>query len=166
MFDFFKKKKDPESPVEDKTAELDAPETTPAEEESAKPAAQSTPQTAVEEKQPEAKKPSWAQRLKAGLSKTRQNLGGQISSLFSGGKIDDDTYEELEAILLTSDVGVAATQKLLDNLKARVKKERLEDTTALKAALKTELHTILAPLEVSLDTSAHTPFVIMMAGAS
>ncbi len=169
MFDFFKKKKEPENPVEDKAPEIEVPETTPVEEITPEPAV-SAPEAIAEEKQAEAapktEKLSWAQKLKAGLSKTRQNLGGQISSLFSGGKIDEDTYEELEAILLTADVGVAATQKLLDNLKARVKKERLEDTAALKTALKAELHTILSPLEAGLDTTAHIPFVIMMAGVN
>ncbi|MFB0915555.1 MAG: signal recognition particle-docking protein FtsY, partial [Burkholderiaceae bacterium] len=53
-----------------------------------------------------------------------------------------------------------------ENLKTRVKKERLEDTTALKAALKTELHTILSPFEVTLDTSEKRPFVIMLAGVN
>jgi fused signal recognition particle receptor len=114
----------------------------------------------------EAEKISFAERLKNGLTKTRQQLGGQLTSLFSGGKIDEETYEELESILLTSDIGITATQKLLDNLKARVKKERLEDNAALKSALKIELLSILKPLEVTLDTSAHKPFVIMLAGVN
>ncbi|MFW5431612.1 MAG: signal recognition particle-docking protein FtsY [Methylophilaceae bacterium] len=163
MFDFFKKSKKPAPATESEPnanlseAKADAPETL---------ADSETPQTPVVEKAQEKQSASWASRLKQGLSKTRQHLGGQISSLFSGGKIDEETYEELESILLTSDVGVAATQKLLDNLKARVKKERLEDTTALKAALKTELHTVLAPLEVALETKIHSPFVIMLAGVN
>lgn len=114
----------------------------------------------------EAEKLSLAERLKRGLSKTRQQLGGQLSGLFSGGKIDEETYEELETILLTSDIGVAATQKLLDALKARVKKERLEDTSALKEALKAELISILSPLEVALEINNHQPFVIMLAGVN
>jgi fused signal recognition particle receptor len=109
---------------------------------------------------------SFTQKLKQGLAKTRQQLGGQLSSLFGGGKIDDDTYEELETILLTSDVGVSATQKLLDNLKKRVKKEQLEDTIALKGALKSELQVVLNPLEKALDTNTHSPFIIMLAGVN
>ena len=111
-------------------------------------------------------KPSFAERLKQGLSKTRQQLGAQLNQLFGGGKIDADTYEELETILLTSDIGVAATQRLLDNLKKRVKRENLEDTTALKAALKAELLATLMPLEVPLQTNNHAPFVIMLAGVN
>lgn len=145
MFDFFKKNKTPDqSPKnnEEKSSLSNIPD------------------------EAEAEKLSFTERLKKGLAKTRHHLGGQLTSLFSGGKIDEETYEELESILLTSDIGVSATQKLLDNLKARVKKEHLEDTAALKGALKSELLSILAPLEAPLDTSAHTPFVIMLAGVN
>ncbi|HNV88706.1 MAG TPA: signal recognition particle-docking protein FtsY [Methylotenera sp.] len=109
---------------------------------------------------------SFTQRLKQGLAKTRQQLGGQLASLFGGGKIDAETYEELETILLTSDIGVPATQKLLDNLKKRVKRENLEDTGALKTALKAELLSVLAPLEAPLQTNTHAPFVMMLAGVN
>jgi fused signal recognition particle receptor len=109
---------------------------------------------------------SFSERLKKGLAKTRSQLGAQLNSLFGGGKIDAETYEELETILITSDIGVSATQKLLDNLKKRVKRENLEDTTALKEALKAELLSALTPLEVPLKTSIHTPFVIMLAGVN
>ena len=141
MFDFFKKNKNPATaeapPLAEQAVAVEALETL-----------------------------SFAQRLKQGLSKTRNMLGGQLASLFGGGKIDAETYEELEAILLTSDIGVAATQKLLDNLKKRVKRENLEDTSALKTALKTELLDVLKPLEVPLRTNNHAPFVIMLAGVN
>lgn len=153
MFDFFKKNKAPDT----NNQEAEAAETT-----------NTTDTETTEQPQQDApaEKLSFAQRLKQGLSKTRQQLGGQLSSLFSGGKIDEDTYEELETILLTSDIGVNATQTLLDNLKARVKKERLEDTAALKDALKSELQTMLAPIETPLDINTHQPFVMMLAGVN
>ncbi|HSR01939.1 MAG TPA: signal recognition particle-docking protein FtsY [Methylophilaceae bacterium] len=151
MFDYFKKNKTPET--EQKTQKNQ-----PAQVQENKPSF-SSPTV-------EGDKLSLAERLKRGLSKTRQHLGGQLSGLFSGGKIDEDTYEELESILLTSDIGVAATQKLLDALKLRLKKERLEDTSALKEALKTELLSILTPLEAPLETNKHRPFVIMLAGVN
>ncbi len=113
-----------------------------------------------------AEESGFAQRVKQGLAKTRNLLGGQLNALFGGGKIDSETYEELEAILLTSDIGVAATQKLLNNLKKRVKHENLEDTTTLKQALKDELLNVLKPLETRLDTENHLPFVIMMVGVN
>jgi fused signal recognition particle receptor len=152
MFDFFKKNKSPEKEQKPKKE----PQTTEIEEQ----------KTLAKPSVVEGDKLSLAERLKKGLSKTRQHLGGQLSGLFSGGKIDDDTYEELETILLTSDIGVVATQKLLDALKVRVKKERLEDTSALKEALKVELLSMLSPLEVALETNNHQPFVIMLAGVN
>ena len=109
---------------------------------------------------------SFGERLKQGLSKTRNLLGGQLNSLFGGGKIDAETYEELETILLTSDIGVAATQRLLDNLKKRVKRENLTENSELKVALKTELIDVLKPLEIRLYTDDHLPFVIMMVGVN
>ncbi len=109
---------------------------------------------------------SWAERLKQGLSRTRSQLGNQLASLFGGGKIDEDVYEELETILLTSDVGISATQALLDDIKQRVARQALSDTTQLKAALKDSLMTLLAPLEKPLITTEHQPFVIMLTGVN
>lgn len=109
---------------------------------------------------------SWAERLKQGLSRTRSQLGNQLASLFGGGKIDEDVYEELETILLTSDVGISATQALLDDIKQRVARQALSDTTQLKAALKESLMALLAPLEKPLNTTEHQPFVIMLTGVN
>jgi len=109
---------------------------------------------------------SWAERLKQGLSKTRNQLGNQLAGLFGGGKIDAEVYEELETILLTSDVGISATEHLLDDIKNRVKRQSLDDTIQLKAALKDALSDLLSPLQKSLDTSTHQPFIIMLAGVN
>ena len=109
---------------------------------------------------------SWTERLKQGLSRTRSVLGNQLASLFGGGKIDDDVYEELETILLTSDVGVAATQALLDDIKQRVTRQALSDTSQLKSALKESLSALLAPLEKPLEIKNHQPFVIMLTGVN
>lgn len=111
-------------------------------------------------------KASWTERLKQGLSRTRSHLGNQLASLFGGGKIDADVYEELETILLTSDVGISATQALLDDIKQRVARQALSDTTQLKAALKESLMALLAPLEKPLITTEHQPFVIMLTGVN
>lgn len=155
MFNIFKKK--PES-VEIKPEAVAVPEITP-------PTIEETKPELVESKTQEVEL-SFTQRLKQGLAKTRQQLSGQLNSLFGGGKIDAETYEELETILLTADIGVAATTKLLENLKKRVKRENLEETTALKQALKAELLAVLMPLEKPLQTSNHQPFVIMLAGVN
>ena len=111
-------------------------------------------------------KPSFSERLKQSLTKTRKQFGNQIASLFGGGKIDAEVYEELETILLTSDVGVNATQNLLADLKNRVKKQNLDDTTQLKVALKEALSELLIPLQKPLITNNHKPYVIMLAGVT
>jgi len=114
-----------------------------------------------------AAKPSWAQRLKAGLAKTRSAFTGQIAGLFAGhAKIDESLYEELETILLTADVGVEATEHLLSALRARVKRDKLTEATDLKAALRDILTSLLAPLEQPLDIGTAKPFVIMLAGVN
>lgn len=109
---------------------------------------------------------SFSERLKQGLSKTRKQFGSQLAGLFGGGKIGADVYEELETILLTSDVGVNATQNLLADLKNRVKRQNLDDTVQLKIALKESLSDLLTPLQKPLITGAHKPFVIMLAGVN
>lgn len=109
---------------------------------------------------------SWAERLKQGLAKTRNQLGNQLSGLFGGGKIDAEVYEDLETILLTSDVGISATEFLLDDIKNRVKRQSLDDTTQLKAALKEAMADLLQPLEKPLVTDRHKPFIIMLAGVN
>lgn len=109
---------------------------------------------------------SWSERLKQSLNKTRKQLGNQLASLFGGGKIDAEVYEELETILITADVGVNATKNLLDDIKKRVKAQSLDDTIQLKAALKAAMSDLLAPLQQPLDTSGHQPFIIMLVGVN
>jgi fused signal recognition particle receptor len=109
---------------------------------------------------------SWTERLKQGLAKTRNQLGNQLAGIFGGGKIDAEVYEELESILLTSDVGISATEFLLDDIKNRVKRQSLDDTAQLKTALKEALSDLLLPLQKPLETSTHKPFIIMLAGVN
>jgi fused signal recognition particle receptor len=109
---------------------------------------------------------SWAQRLKQGLAKTRSVLNTDIGELLSSGKIDEALFEELETVLLSADVGVEASQHLLDRLRGRVKREKLTEARQLRDALKAELIELLAPLEAPLDVSTAKPFVIMLAGVN
>jgi len=111
---------------------------------------------------PDAARPGWTERLKNGLSRTR----GQLSGLFRGARIDEELLAELESTLLMADVGGEATNYLLDELKARVKRDRLETPAQLRAALAATLESLLTPLEAALDTSGHKPFVIMLAGVN
>jgi len=108
------------------------------------------------------KKKSWMARLKAGLSKTSSNL----SLLFVGARIDEDLYEELESALLMSDAGMDATQYLLDNLRRKVKEDKLLDAAAVKAALKELMVDLLRPLEKPLELGRHEPLVMMIAGVN
>lgn len=114
-----------------------------------------------------APKSGWAQRLRSGLSKTRERLGGQLAGLFGAGrKIDDALYDDLENILLMADVGVDATEALLERLRKQVAREHLTDAAALRSALADALTELLTPLEKPLDTSVAHPFIIMLAGVN
>jgi fused signal recognition particle receptor len=109
---------------------------------------------------------SWSERLKAGLSRTRATLNTPLSELFSRARIDDELLEELESTLLMADCGIEATQWLLTELKATVKREKLETPAQLRGALAQALTTLLAPLEQPLTADGHQPFVIMIAGVN
>jgi len=105
---------------------------------------------------------SWFGRLRQGLRKT----GAHLSGLFSGARIDAALFEDLEAALLGADAGVDATEHLLGALRARVKRDGLENPADLQAALAGELEALLAPLESAVNTDAQKPFVIMMVGVN
>lgn len=106
--------------------------------------------------------PSWAARLKAGLARTRDVLNTPVSELFVRRKVDEALYEELEAALLQADCGVAAAQALVADLR----RKKVEDGEALKAALKDAIAALLAPLEKKLDAGRAKPLVIMVAGVN
>lgn len=154
MFDFFKKDKPASAPTA-KANEAVPNEAKPGETKSSEAAANVA-----------ATSQSWTARLKQGLAKTRNQLGNQLAGIFGGGKIDAEIYEELETILLTSDVGINATQHLLDDIRNRVKRQNLDDTAQLKAALKESLSDLLTPLQQPLQTGTHQPFIIMLAGVN
>jgi fused signal recognition particle receptor len=109
---------------------------------------------------------SWAARLKAGLARTREVLDTPVSELFARRRIDESLFESLETALLSADCGVAATASLLDGLRARVRKEKIEDAEALKRALQSCIADLVAPLQKPVDASAGKPFVIMVAGVN
>ena len=109
---------------------------------------------------------SWRDRLFAGLTKTRQQIGGSVRSLFSRGKVDDELLEELESLLLSADVGVEATVKLLEELRLKARRDNLQTPEAIQAALVDSLTQLLQPLEapLAINPPAGAPFVIMVAG--
>ena len=105
-------------------------------------------------------------RLKQGLSRTRQNFSAGVADLFLGKKqIDDDILEELETLLLTADVGIEATQQIINDLTERVARKQLADTDALLQALKENMRALLAPVNQPLQIdAAKSPYVILMVG--
>ena len=104
----------------------------------------------------------WLARLRAGLSKTGTNL----RHVFVGVRVDEALFESLEDALLMADVGVNATEKIMTAVRARVKKERIEDAQGVRNALQSVLIELLRPLEKELDIDAHRPLVLMVAGVN
>jgi fused signal recognition particle receptor len=107
-------------------------------------------------------------RLRKGLSKTGQALTEGMATMVMGRKaIDDELLEELETRLLVADVGVEATQRILDGLTRRVARRELTDADALLAALHDSMTEILAPVERPLEVDAsRKPFVILVVGVN
>lgn len=107
----------------------------------------------------------WAARLKQGLTKSRDKMAKSLAGVFGGGQIDEDLYEELETVLITSDMGMEATEYLMKDVRNRVSLKGLKDGNELRGALKEALYDLIKPLEKPLvlpDTKE--PFVIMLAG--
>ncbi|MDO4998526.1 MAG: signal recognition particle-docking protein FtsY [Neisseria sp.] len=149
----------------------EAPVETPAENVAEATAQTAEPQTAsavapaVAAVNPESEKLGWAARLKKGLSKSRDQMAKSLAGVFGGGQIDEDLYEELETVLLTSDMGIEATEHLMKEVRARVSLRGLKDGAELRAALKEAVYDLLKPLENPLVLPDNgQPFVIMMAG--
>lgn len=109
---------------------------------------------------------SWRERLFAGLTKTRQQIGGSVRSLFARGQVDDELLEDLEALLLSADVGVEATIILIEDLRERARKQNLQTAESIQAAMVDCLTDLLQPLEAPLQITPPpgSPFVIMVAG--
>jgi len=128
--------------------------------------AAAAPQAPAPQPEPE-KKSGWLSRLKSGLSATREKLGTQLGTLLgTHGRIDESLYEELETLLLSADVGVASTQMLLEQTRKRVARERIADPAQLKDVLKEGLLELLQPVAQPLQTHAHRPFVLLVAGVN
>jgi fused signal recognition particle receptor len=106
----------------------------------------------------------WGERLKDGLARSRDKLGGAIASALRRSTLDDETLDAIETALLTSDAGVAATAAVVDELRARWKREGGQGDP--KSVLKAVLVDLLAPLEAPLVIGAARPFVIMIAGVN
>ncbi len=104
--------------------------------------------------------------LKRDLEQTRARWGKALGMLRARPKIDEALYEELEAQLLLADVGVPATQSLVERLRKAQRDKRLEDGSALAAELRDALVALLAPLEKALPAERPRPYVILLAGVN
>jgi fused signal recognition particle receptor len=144
MFSFFKKKPPAAGPV--------APAAM----------ADMVPAEALASSASEAPRSGWLDRLKQGLRKT----GSGIAQVFTGTRIDDALYEELEGALLMADTGVGATEYLLADLKRRVKDAKATEPAAVKALLAEAVAALLKPLERQFMLAHSKPTVIMVAGVN
>lgn len=105
-------------------------------------------------------------KLKSGLGKTRDSINDKINSVFSNfRKVDEELLEELEEILIMSDIGVETSTEIISRLRDRIKLEKISDEEGVKTALKEEMQAILdkVPNELELKT---TPAVILVVGVN
>lgn len=105
-------------------------------------------------------------KLKSGLGKTRDSFNSKINSVFSNfRKVDEDLLDELEEILIMSDIGVETATDIISNLRNRIKLEKLQDEEQVKQALKEEMQKILdkVPNDLKLETK---PSVILVVGVN
>ena len=114
--------------------------------------------------QPQAKPKSeggYFARIRQGLAKTRHGF----ANLFLGKKtLDQDLIDDLEAQLLTADVGIEVTTKIIDSVTQKIDRKELKDVDAVKAAVRDHMQQLLAPFAQPLDTSSAKPYVILMTG--
>ena len=105
-------------------------------------------------------------KLKAGLARTRANLSDALGDLLSGKRqIDDELLDDLETILLTADVGVDATRRIIDDLTAQVRRKELSDPAVLGERLRAQLADILRAVDAPAKASSEgRPLVILMVG--
>ena len=105
-------------------------------------------------------------KLKSGLNKTKKSFDEKINNVFSSfRKVDEDFLEELEEILIMSDIGMDTSIKIINNLRERIKKEKIEDEEDVKKALREEMQKILEVTDISLHLNTK-PSVILVVGVN
>jgi len=115
----------------------------------------------------DAERPGFLRRLRNRLNRGTSSLGYDLAGLFKGRQIDAEVLDELETRLITADVGVEATGRILEDLRKRVARTELADVPALIAALRADVTQLLAPCARPLVIDkAHRPFVILVAGVN
>ena len=106
-------------------------------------------------------------RLRARLNKGDSWLTYDLANLAPGGRIDEDSLDELESLLVMADVGIDTTEHIISDLQKSLARKELGDLDSLRAGLRRSLIGILEPVEQSLDIGTdHSPFVILMVGVN
>lgn len=125
-----------------------------------------TEDTAPAETAP-ARKESFIKRLRARINRGDSWLTYDLANLVPGGKIDEEVLEELESLLVMADVGVDTTERIIEELRKRLKRNELGDVDALKAGLRAAIIDILDPVEEPLVVEpGGSPYVILMVGVN
>lgn len=105
-------------------------------------------------------------KLKQGMNKTKSSFDEKISNVFkSFKKVDEDFLDELEEILIMSDIGMDTSVKIINNLRTRIKKEKIQDEEDVKKALREEMQKILDITDISLHLNTK-PSVILVVGVN
>jgi len=113
------------------------------------------------------KKDGFIKRLRARINKGDSWLTYDLANLAPGGKIDEDTLEELESLLVMADVGVDTTERIIGDLQKSLARKELQDIEALQRGLHKSLCDILTPVEKPLSIDKPDgPFVILMVGVN
>jgi len=125
----------------------------------------------IEEEQTEeveGKKPNFFEKLFSGLDKTRKDFTDKIDGILSSyKKIDEELFDDLEEILVTADVGINTTMEIIDNLKIKVKKEKVKDPQEVKELLKKEIKDIMTEnIDSNLLDIKPSPAVILVVGVN
>ena len=113
------------------------------------------------------KRKGFIKRLRARINRGDSWLTYDLANLFPGGKIDEDSLEELESLLVMADVGIDTTTRIIEDLQKKLARKELTDLDSIRRGLHRSLVDILEPVEQGLDIGAeHQPFVILMVGVN
>ena len=105
-------------------------------------------------------------KLKTGLNKTKQSINEKINDVFSNfRKVDEEFLEELEEILIMSDIGIETSTQIIDKLRERMKKEKIEDEEEVKRVLREEMQEILEVTDKDLHLNTK-PSIILVIGVN
>jgi fused signal recognition particle receptor len=112
------------------------------------------------------KSQSFFARMRAKINRPGSWLSYDLANIVPGRKIDAEVLEELETRLLSADVGVEATEQILEELRKKVARKELDDADKLIAALTDAIVALLLPVQQPLDIATHKPFVLLVVGVN